>query len=160
KGDRRVVSAPAGRELAEQVVVHLERLREATDARVARTQAEVARLERRTWTGIVIALSAAGGLARAATARTAFRPPRAGRRAPGGRHGRGRRRFLPRAHARGRPRRVRGAGPRLQRHGLAAAPAGRHEGGVLRHLLARAPLAVDLGARGGSSARRRGAGTA
>src|SRR5262245_496268 len=80
KGDRRVVSGPAGRELAEQVVVHLERLREATDARVARTQAEVARLERRTWTGIVIALSAAVVLALVATAVIAFRITRSVRR--------------------------------------------------------------------------------
>jgi signal transduction histidine kinase len=80
KGDHRGVSAPAGRDLAEQVVVHLERLREATDARVARTQAEVARLERRTWTGIVIALSTAVVLALAATAVIAFRITRSVRR--------------------------------------------------------------------------------
>jgi signal transduction histidine kinase len=80
KGNRRAVASPAGRDLAEQVVVHLERLREATDARVARAQAEVARLERRTWTGILIALSAAVALSLAATAVIAFRITRSLRR--------------------------------------------------------------------------------
>ena len=45
----------------------------ATYARVFRAQAEVARLEERTWTGVVIALAAALALALVATAVIAFR---------------------------------------------------------------------------------------
>src|SRR4029450_6881541 len=61
--DRRAAPEPAGRRVAEQMgattETPCERLQEATYARVVRAQAEVARLERRTWNGIVIALAAA-----------------------------------------------------------------------------------------------------
>jgi two-component system, NtrC family, sensor histidine kinase GlrK len=80
KADPRAVLEPAGRGLAEQVETHLERLQEATYARVMRAQAEVARLERRTWTGVVVALAAALVLALAATAVIAFRITRSVRR--------------------------------------------------------------------------------
>jgi HAMP domain-containing protein len=78
--DRRAVVEPVGRRVAEQVEVHLERLQEATYARVVRAQTEVARLERRTWTGVGIALAAAVALALAATAVIAFRITRSVRR--------------------------------------------------------------------------------
>jgi signal transduction histidine kinase len=71
--DRRAALEPVGRRMAEQMETHLERLQDATYARVVRAQAEVARLERRTWNGIVIALAAALVLALSATAVIAFR---------------------------------------------------------------------------------------
>src|SRR4029450_3072796 len=78
--DRRAALEPAGRRMAEQMETHLERLQEATYARVVRAQAEVARLERRTWNGIIVALGAAVVLALAATGVIAFRITRSVRR--------------------------------------------------------------------------------
>ncbi len=80
RSDRRAELEPVGRRVAEQLETHLERLQEATYARVVRAQAEVARLERRTWNGIVVALGAAVVLALAATAVIAFRITRSVRR--------------------------------------------------------------------------------
>ena len=80
RSDRRAALEPVGRRVAEQLETHLERLQEATYARVVRAQAEVARLERRTWNGIVVALGAAVVLALAATAVIAFRITRSVRR--------------------------------------------------------------------------------
>ncbi|HTO11626.1 MAG TPA: ATP-binding protein [Candidatus Binatia bacterium] len=74
------VGEPAGRALAERVEVSLEALQSATHARVLRAQAEVARLETRTWTGVVVALAAAVGLALLATAVIALRITRSLRR--------------------------------------------------------------------------------
>jgi len=67
------VGEPAGRELAERVESSLESLQTATHARVFRAQAEVARLEERTWTGVVVALATAVALALVATAVIAVR---------------------------------------------------------------------------------------
>jgi len=72
-GARAPVGEPAGGALAERVEVSLEALQNATHARVLRAQAEVARLENRTWTGVVVALAAAVGLALLATAVIALR---------------------------------------------------------------------------------------
>ena len=80
RSDRRAELEPVGRRVAEQLETHLERLQEATYARVVRAQSEVARLERRTWNGIVVALGAAVVLALAATAVIAFRITRSVRR--------------------------------------------------------------------------------
>ena len=80
KAGRRTATAPAGRDVVEQVVVHLDKLQEATHARVLRAQAEIARLERRTWNGIVVALGAALLVSLAATAVIAFRITRSVRR--------------------------------------------------------------------------------
>ena len=71
---------PAGRALAERVEASLEALQTATHARVLRAQAEVARLEERTWTGVIVALAAALGLALLATAVIALRITRSLRR--------------------------------------------------------------------------------
>src|SRR5438445_410844 len=60
----------------------------------------------------------------------------------------GGRRLLPRADPGRGARRDRRARPLVQRHGRAAATHRRDQGGVLRHPLARAALAADLGARG------------
>ena len=80
KAGRRTATTPAGRDVVEQVVVHLDKLQEATHARVLWAQAEIARLERRTWNGIVVALGAALLLSLAATAVIAFRITRSVRR--------------------------------------------------------------------------------
>ncbi|HEY2992903.1 MAG TPA: ATP-binding protein [Methylomirabilota bacterium] len=74
------IGEPAGRALAERVESSLEALQEATHARVLRAQAEVARLEARTWTGVVVALAGAVGLALLATAVIALRITRSLRR--------------------------------------------------------------------------------
>src|SRR5437870_39026 len=74
------IGEPAGRALAERVESSLEALQEATHARVLRAQAEVARLETRTWTGVVVALAGAVGLALLATAVIALRITRSLRR--------------------------------------------------------------------------------
>lgn len=74
------VGEPAGRPLAEQMEVSLEALQTATHARVLRAQAEVARLEDRTWTGVVAALATALALALVATAVIAVRITRSLRR--------------------------------------------------------------------------------
>jgi two-component system, NtrC family, sensor histidine kinase GlrK len=68
-----VVAEPAGRALAEKMESSLEALQAATYARVLRAQAEVARLEARTWTGVVVALAAAVSLALVVTALIALR---------------------------------------------------------------------------------------
>src|SRR5689334_6886648 len=72
-GARAAVGEPAGRVLAERVEASLEALQNATYARVLRAQTEVARLENRTWTGVVVALAAAVGLALLVTAVIALR---------------------------------------------------------------------------------------
>jgi signal transduction histidine kinase len=74
------IGEPAGRALAERVESSLEALQEATHARVLRAQAEVARLEARTWTGVVVALAGAVALALLATAVIALRITRSLRR--------------------------------------------------------------------------------
>jgi signal transduction histidine kinase len=70
----------AGRRLIEPVETELEALQQATHARVLRVQAESARLERRTWRGVAVALGAALALALAATAIIALRITRSLRR--------------------------------------------------------------------------------
>jgi signal transduction histidine kinase len=74
------VDASAARRLGEQVETELEALQKATYARVLRAQAEVARLERRTWNGVIVALAAAVVLALVATAVIALRITRSLRR--------------------------------------------------------------------------------
>ena len=74
------VSEPAGRALAERVEASLEGLQTATHARVLRAQAEVARLEERTWTGVMAALATAVVLALVVTAVIALRITRSLRR--------------------------------------------------------------------------------
>jgi signal transduction histidine kinase len=66
--------------LGEQVETELEALQQATYARVQRAQAEVARLERRTWSGVILALATALVLALLATAVIALRITRSLRR--------------------------------------------------------------------------------
>ena len=66
--------------LGEQVEAELEALQQATYARVQRAQAEVARLERRTWSGVILALATAMVLALLATAVIALRITRSLRR--------------------------------------------------------------------------------
>jgi len=68
------------RHLGEQVETELEALHQATYARVLRAQAEVARLERRTWNGVIVALATAVVLALLATAVIALRITRSLRR--------------------------------------------------------------------------------
>jgi signal transduction histidine kinase len=70
----------ASRRLGEQVEAEVEALQQATYARVARAQAEVARLERRTWNGVIVALATAVVLALLATAVIALRITRSLRR--------------------------------------------------------------------------------
>jgi signal transduction histidine kinase len=81
-GPARAAGPPdaAGAQLAEQVEAALDALQQATRARVLRAQTEAARLEQRTWTGVVIALAAALGLALVATAMIALRITRSLRR--------------------------------------------------------------------------------
>ena len=68
------------RHLGEQVETELEALQQVTHARVLRAQAEVARLERRTWNGVIVALATALVLALLATAVIALRITRSLRR--------------------------------------------------------------------------------
>lgn len=74
-----VDESPA-RRLGEQVEGELEELQQATYARVERAQTEVARLERRTWNGIIVALATALVLALLTTAVIALRITRSLRR--------------------------------------------------------------------------------
>jgi two-component system, NtrC family, sensor histidine kinase GlrK len=74
------IAEPAGRVLAERVETSLEALQEATHDHVLRVQAEVARLEARTWAGVIVALAASVGLALLATAVIALRITRSLRR--------------------------------------------------------------------------------
>jgi len=80
----RTAAAPVdeslARRLGEQVETELEALHQATYARVLRAQAEVARLERRTWNGVIVALATAVVLALLATAVIALRITRSLRR--------------------------------------------------------------------------------
>jgi two-component system sensor histidine kinase GlrK len=73
------VESPA-RLLGEQVETELEALQQVTYARVQRAQAEAARLERRTWSGVVLALATAMVLALLTTAVIALRITRSLRR--------------------------------------------------------------------------------
>jgi two-component system, NtrC family, sensor histidine kinase GlrK len=68
------------RHMGEQVETELEALQQVTHARVLRAQAEVARLERRTWNGVIVALATAVVLALLATAVIALRITRSLRR--------------------------------------------------------------------------------
>ena len=74
-----VIDGPT-RRLAEQAETEMEALQQATHARVLRAQAEVARLEERTWKGVGIALAAALVLALLTTAVIALRITRSLRR--------------------------------------------------------------------------------
>ncbi|HEV8583684.1 MAG TPA: HAMP domain-containing sensor histidine kinase [Methylomirabilota bacterium] len=71
-GRDRAPDEARGRVLGERVEAALERLIDATHARVAAAQAEAARLEARTWTGVLLALGAAVVLALAGTAWLAY----------------------------------------------------------------------------------------
>ncbi|MBI2157023.1 MAG: HAMP domain-containing histidine kinase [Candidatus Rokubacteria bacterium] len=71
-----VVSEREARGFAERVESRLEALREATRARALAAQAEAARLEARTWTGVLVAFGAAVGLALLGTAVVAQRMTR------------------------------------------------------------------------------------
>jgi len=76
----RPVEEPRSRALGERVEEALERLMEATYARVVSAQAEAARLEARTWSGVLLALGAAVVLALVGTAVLAHRITRSLRR--------------------------------------------------------------------------------
>ena len=76
----RTLAEPRSRVLGERVEEALERLWEATYARVVGAQAEAARLEARTWTGVLLALGAAVVLALVGTAVLAHRITRSLRR--------------------------------------------------------------------------------
>src|SRR5438270_1080027 len=76
----RTLEQPRSRALGERVEEALERLWEATYARVVGAQAEAARLEARTWTGVLLALGAAVVLALVGTAVLAHRITRSLRR--------------------------------------------------------------------------------
>jgi len=76
----RTAEEPRSRALGDRVEEALERLWEATYARVVGAQAEAARLEARTWTGVLLALGAAVALALAGTAVLAQRITRSLRR--------------------------------------------------------------------------------
>jgi signal transduction histidine kinase len=78
--DRRAPAELEARPEAERVERALEGLVEATHARVAAAQAEAARLEARTWTGVMAALGTAVALALVGTALLAFRMTRSLRR--------------------------------------------------------------------------------
>ena len=69
----RTAEEPRSRALGDRVEEALERLWEATYARVVGAQAEAARLEARTWTGVLLALGAAVALALVGTAVLAYR---------------------------------------------------------------------------------------
>jgi two-component system sensor histidine kinase GlrK len=73
------LDSPA-RRLGEQAEAEMEALQQATHARVQRAQAEIARLERRTWNGVVVALATALVLALLVTAVIALRITRSLRR--------------------------------------------------------------------------------
>jgi two-component system sensor histidine kinase GlrK len=81
-GPERAPAPPetAGARFAEQVEAQLEALQQATRVRVLRAQTEAARLEQRTWKGVVAALGVALGLALMATAVIALRITRSLRR--------------------------------------------------------------------------------
>jgi len=68
------------RRLGEQVESELEELQQATYARVLRAQTEVARLEKRTWNGVIVALATSLVLALITTAVIALRITRSLRR--------------------------------------------------------------------------------
>jgi signal transduction histidine kinase len=74
-----VIDSPT-RRLGEQAETEMEALQQATHARVLRAQAEVARLEERTWKGIGVALAASLVLALLTTAVIALRITRSLRR--------------------------------------------------------------------------------
>src|SRR5882724_2569312 len=76
----RALQEPRSRVLGERVEEALERLMEATYARVISAQGEAARLEARTWTGVLLALGAAVMLALVGTAVLAYRITRSLRR--------------------------------------------------------------------------------
>jgi signal transduction histidine kinase len=76
----RTLAEPRSRVFGERVEEALERLWEATYARVVGAQAEAARLEARTWTGVLLALGAAVVLALVGTAVLAHRITRSLRR--------------------------------------------------------------------------------
>jgi signal transduction histidine kinase len=76
----RTLDEPASGALGEKVEDILERLMEATYARVVEAQAEAARLEARTWSGVLAALGAAVVLALASTGLLAYRITRSLRR--------------------------------------------------------------------------------
>src|SRR5436309_2126391 len=69
----RALQDPRSRVVGERVEETLERLMDATYARVVSAQAEAARLEARTWTGVLLALGAAVALALVGTAVLAYR---------------------------------------------------------------------------------------
>ena len=79
-GDRSAAAEPVGRGLIEPVETQLDALQQATHARVVRAQNEAARLEQRTWNGVVAALATALALALVATAVIALRITRSLRR--------------------------------------------------------------------------------
>src|SRR5262245_28798405 len=79
-GGRSRAGDPVGRQLIEQVETQLDALQQATHARIVRAQREAARLEQRTWTGVVAALATALLLALVATAMIALRITRSLRR--------------------------------------------------------------------------------
>jgi signal transduction histidine kinase len=70
---RRAAGGGSGRTLLVRVDARLDALMDATQARVAAATVEAARLEARTWTGVLIALGAALALAVAGTALLAYR---------------------------------------------------------------------------------------
>jgi two-component system sensor histidine kinase GlrK len=74
------VEEPRSRSLGERVEEALERVMDATYARVVSAQAEAARLEARTWSGVLLALGAAVVLALVGTAVLAHRITRSLRR--------------------------------------------------------------------------------
>jgi two-component system sensor histidine kinase GlrK len=80
RGRTAPVNDTPARRLGEQVEAELEALQQATYARLVRAQAEVARLERRTWNGVIVAVAAAVVLALVATAAIALRITRSLRR--------------------------------------------------------------------------------
>jgi signal transduction histidine kinase len=75
-----VTEETPARRLGEQVESEMDALQQATYTRVLRAQAEVARLERRTWNGVIVALATAVVLALLTTAVIALRITRSLRR--------------------------------------------------------------------------------
>src|SRR5262249_45038002 len=71
------LSNTTARALAEEVEENLDALMEAIHTRMLSAQAEAGRLEARTWTGVLIALSAAVGLALLVAPQTPRLPPQA-----------------------------------------------------------------------------------
>jgi signal transduction histidine kinase len=80
EGERPPLVEPPSHRLNEPVEASLEALQQATQARVLRAQTEAARLEQRTWNGVVAALAAALVLSLVATAVIALRITRSLRR--------------------------------------------------------------------------------